>query len=48
MQQLEHINLTSQSTSSPTPGPYAKFHKKSPEFNPDPTKALLPFVVLYA
>ena len=37
------INLTSQSTFSPTPGPYAKFHKKSPEFNPDPTKALLPF-----
>ena len=37
------INLNSQSTFSPTPGPYAKFHKKSPEFNPDPTKALLPF-----
>ena len=37
------INLTCSSTQHPASTPYVTFHKMKPLFNPDPSKALLPF-----
>jgi len=37
------INLTCSSTQHPAHTPYVAFHRKKPQFNSDPIKALLPF-----
>jgi hypothetical protein len=37
------INLTCSSTQHPASTPYVTFHRMKPLFNPDPSKALLPF-----